>query len=248
LQLSFSGPSISASVDDHEVARVSSTTYSRGLAALASGWHRASFDNFSAGVVKPNPPVKNALVANIDTLAFDYHQRSCNPPPQDNARLRNDFSGKVGLKVSVTRDVKVTALLRFMVGGNADQHMLEVFDVTGLEHTKSSIANASIEMSRFLERPLDPLGFAVAPLTEPVLLKSGRTYYVVSNEVAGQDKWMDTVAVETMPSSPFHITGNVYQTTGEDQWHRTAAGSFSYGPVSLYFDTEDDGPHAELYV
>ena len=47
LELRFEGAKISAIVDGKAIAGVTDAMHARGMAGFGSGWHRASFDNFS---------------------------------------------------------------------------------------------------------------------------------------------------------------------------------------------------------
>jgi len=249
LGLTFSGPSVAASIDGRVVAEVASTSFSRGLAALASGWHAASFDNFHVVAARPKPLVEHSLLAGVQQLSFDYNLRTCTPPPESTTKLRNDFAGKVGLEFKVTsqQDVRVTSLLRYMIDGNAKQHVLELFGHRGQDYV--SIANASLDMWDSVAKPLDALGFAAAPLSTPVLLKSGHQYLLVSSEVEGGDRWMDVVPVNVAASSPFEISRSVYQSAGPDlSWHSGRTGSFAYGPLSLYFAVADSNLPTKRFV
>jgi hypothetical protein len=48
LSLVFKGKQVSVVIDGKQVASMSDGTYSGGMAAIGSGWHKAVFDNFTA--------------------------------------------------------------------------------------------------------------------------------------------------------------------------------------------------------
>jgi hypothetical protein len=47
LSLSFAGTKVTVSVNGTNITSLSDKTYSHGLAAIGSGWHLASFDDFA---------------------------------------------------------------------------------------------------------------------------------------------------------------------------------------------------------
>jgi len=239
LGLRFSGPQITAFIDGKEVARVSSTAFPLGLAALTSGWHAASFDNFEAKPATPPPAVKNGLLASMDRLKFDYHSRSCWPQPVD-AELRNNFTGKIGLefKVSGDKDVVATDLLRFMVDGNWLKHDLELLEVQS-QSAVTSLAKVTLDMVNSSALPVDGLGFTSVALPTPVTLSKGKTYHLVSSEWNGGDRWFEQMPVHANTKSGLSIVGSVWYADGQSGYNYGVPDSYSYGPVSLYFKESD---------
>jgi hypothetical protein len=246
LSLAFSGTLITAQIDGLVVSTVFSTAFSFGLAGLSSGWHTAGFDNL---VVDTAPPPifheKNKLLAAVDRWKFDYNARTCTPHPQPVVRLRKDFAGKVGLAFIARKDMMVTALLRYKVDGNVDQHTIELFGMPQQSSRPSivSIAKATVNMT---VAPSDSLGFAAAFLTVPVKLVAGHTYYLMSSETAGGDEWMDQSHVQATPNSNAELLGSVYLPTGSASFQFGRNGAFAYGPVSLYFASSDND--AEIFL
>eukprot|EP00928_Gymnodinium_smaydae_P028736 TRINITY_DN21845_c0_g3_i1.p1 TRINITY_DN21845_c0_g3~~TRINITY_DN21845_c0_g3_i1.p1 ORF type:complete len:900 (-),score=115.96 TRINITY_DN21845_c0_g3_i1:138-2837(-) len=247
LRLNFSGSSISAWIDDVQVANVWSSTFPRGMAALSSGWHTALFDDFVVEPIASPPSLERSLLKRIGRLTFDYSRRTCNPNPFDQARRRQDFAGSVGLafKVSAGYDLRVTTLLRYVVDGSQKNHTLELLEVVG--NSVVSLARAVVNLNAGSSLTLDDLGFAAARLPHPVQLTQGRTYYLLTSEVAGGDAWLDQLPVETSYPSQLQVIASVYREEGTSAIIRQSTGSKAYGPINLYFQT-DDGFYDKLFV
>jgi len=178
--------------------------------------------------------VKNGLLTGINRLTFDFHQRTCNPQPEE-AKVRNDFEGKVGLAfvVGSEADVVATALLRFLVEGNSQQHQLELLQVQSQSQLPVKVAEATIDLANRTALPIDSLGFAVAKLSRPVTLSKGQTYYLVSSEVKDGDQWLEQLPVHVNNKSGLSLYASVYSAQNDKSYHY-GFGSMSYGPVSLY--------------
>ena len=115
------------------VARASSTAYPTGMAALASGWHAAAFDGFSAVTAPPPQPAAGvALLREVRRFETDYSRRDCKANPHPVPTLQN-FTGHVGLafRVSGGAPVRVTALMRFVVDGSTRSHRLDLLQMDG---------------------------------------------------------------------------------------------------------------------
>jgi immunoglobulin I-set domain protein len=98
--------------------------------------------------------------------------------------LRQDFSGWVGLKLSVgPADLSVTALGRWVVAGNTRAHTVRLVNAaTGVDVPGASAV---------VDTAGAPAGaFAYTPIT-PVTLSAGGSYYLLSQELAGGDTWYD---------------------------------------------------------
>jgi hypothetical protein len=51
LSLSFKGSKVTAALNGEQIATVSSTTFTAGMAAVGSGWHTAAFDDVSVTAI-----------------------------------------------------------------------------------------------------------------------------------------------------------------------------------------------------
>lgn len=96
---------------------------------------------------------------------------------------RNDYTGAVGYEFQCLADITVIAVGRPLNGEMYDSHMIYIWSVGSTE----LLAAAEVTP----KSPLDELGFKVARLDTPVMLKSGESYRIVSSEYAGGDQWYD---------------------------------------------------------
>jgi hypothetical protein len=140
-------------------------------------------------------------------------------------RLRNDFTGWVGAQVRVgSSDVSVSAIGRWVASGNAGAHAVKlVAAATGADVVGGSATVATGDAP--------PGGFRYAPLTHPVTLRAGATYYLVSRETAGGDAWYD-YDTRLVTSSVAAASGVVYAFSGDD-WVAGGGQGMAYGPVSF---------------
>jgi hypothetical protein len=112
-------------------------------------------------------------------------------------RLRADFSGWVGMSVTVgAQPLVVSSLGRMVAPGNSGAHTLKIVAAsTGVDVTGASVT-------------VNTAGTAVGPfvysaLPNPITLTPNTTYYFLSQETWGGDQWYDydTVAQTTSDAS-----------------------------------------------
>jgi len=139
--------------------------------------------------------------------------------------LRNDFTGFVGLKFTVgSTPIKVSRLGRW-VPVNGGTHTLKLVDaVTGLDVTGGSL---SLNINT-----VPTGGYAYAALASPLTLPASHSYYLLTKETSGGDRWYDAGTVT--PSSAVTINGPAYQQSN-GAYTLLFNGVGSYGTVSLLF-------------
>jgi hypothetical protein len=137
--------------------------------------------------------------------------------------LRNNFTGWVGMKVIVgSTPVTVSSLGRICVAGNTGSHSVKLVDaLTGLDLSGGS---ANISMPGCVAGQ-----FAYAPLAAPMTLLPGKTYYLVSQELTGGDRWYDLGPVSA--STLATILSGVY--SSGSAWMSIGGASNSYGPLNF---------------
>jgi len=145
--------------------------------------------------------------------------------------LRNDYNGFVGMKIKVgDKDIQVTELGRYFKVSNNQSHDLKIFDLK----TNQVLASVSLDMAK---GKADNLGFKYASLKQPVTLKAGMEYAVMSQETLNGDKWYGRTAGH-MPR--LTMTGAVKilaQIYGEKPPFKQAsvADNQCYGPLNFKY-------------
>jgi hypothetical protein len=178
---------------------------------IAAGFSYAPVDVKYTLVPPPSPVSGTALVANM-TLGT----------------LRNNYSGWVGFALKVgSTPLVVSGLGRIAVAGNSQTHTVKLVDAT----TGADVSNGSASVAPWNATPGT---MAYAALPAPVTLNANQTYYLVTRETAGGDRWYDfdstvqTTAVAAATSA-LYGAGAPYTTIGSS--------GRSYGPVDLLYST-----------
>ena len=149
--------------------------------------------------------------------------------------LRNDYTGWVGFSFTVgQKDIKVSKLGRFIVSGNNQIHVLKIIKATD----KSTVAQVSLNTQSQTAGQ-----FAYQALDNPAILNANHTYYIVSQETDGGDKWYDfdntllSGNALALVNNAVYWTGSSYATTG-------IVGS-SYGPLDfkIALETGNNNPN-----
>ena len=141
--------------------------------------------------------------------------------------LRNDYSGFVGLSLTVGgTPITVTSLGRFVAPGNNGTHLLKLVGSNGVDVPGGSVsiptAGAPSGQFKYLTLPAGPL-----------TLQANTTYYLVSQETAGGDQWYNFGPVTG--TAVANVNGPVY-TDGANNYN--AVGGLpgqSYVPVSFLY-------------
>ncbi|HYE12952.1 MAG TPA: RHS repeat-associated core domain-containing protein [Pyrinomonadaceae bacterium] len=144
--------------------------------------------------------------------------------------LRNNYTGQVGMKVSVgAQPLTVTSLGRMCASGNAKAHTLKVIKASD----NTVAASASVSMSGCA-----PGQFKYAALASHVTLSANASYYVVSTEVSGGDKWHDYSGTSLTPSTAASITSGAFSGNGTS-WTPAGGAGNSYVPVDFKYTTAE---------
>lgn len=155
------------------------------------------------------------------------------PPPLDFVtddvlgRIRNDFSGYVGMAVDIgAKSLTVQNLQRYCVTGSIGGHRVRIIDAA----TEMPVAGADGVVS------LEGLsaGFATITLNNGVTLTAGQRYYVVSEEIDGGDQFFDNDTVVTTRADATVVSPVYYDPTAM-QWVMLGNPGNSYGPVNFAY-------------
>ena len=159
------------------------------------------------------------------------------PPPPDpnpqfvtgynlnNKPLRNDFSGWVGMKLTVASSpLTVIALGRIFIPGNSGTHVVKL--VRASDGTDVPGGAVSVSMAGATQGQ-----FQYVSLASPVTLPANTAYYLVSQEVSGGDQWYDHGALSS--ASVAAVNSSVYFYNGS--WILVDGPNTSYGPVSFLY-------------
>jgi len=153
-------------------------------------------------------------------------------PPAANSVLRNDYSGFVGAQLFVGgTDLQVSQLGRWMVAGNGGTHIVKLVQSNGVDVPGGSV---SLDLSG-----KTPGRYVYATLSAPVTLAANGTYFLVTQELAGGDRWYDYGFVTadpagTLGSPAYQQSNGGYATLGVT--------SSSYGPPNFVFTTGSAPP------
>jgi alpha-galactosidase len=164
----------------------------------------------------------------------------CSTPPSsttfvtayalDGPGLRNDFSGWVGMKLSVrTYPVVVSSLGRICVAGNAMAHTVKF--VNAGDGSDVPGASASLNMAGCTA------GQFVFAAISPVTLPAGAIYYLVSQETQGGDRWYDQGRIS--PTNAAVVNSSVYFYGGN--WIPISAPNTSYVPPNFQYSIVSSG-------
>ncbi len=140
---------------------------------------------------------------------------------------RNDFSGWVGMKITVGGSpVTVTSLGRIVAPGDTGSHRLKIVSASNSQDVSGG--SVSVAMSGGTAG-----SFAYALLPSPVTLNANTAYYVVSQETSGGDAWYD-VNTTIQTASVAAETAGVYSYDGA-AYNLYGSANQSYGPVDFLY-------------
>jgi hypothetical protein len=161
---------------------------------------------------------------------FEYYTPASNfvtSQTLSTSALRNNFNGWLGMTFTTgPSPVTVREVARWVLSGNTGSHTVKIVDaVTSLDVPGASAVINTAGL---------PVGFAYAPLAQPVTLQANRSYYLVSEEVSGGDQWYEgnntlvhATTVATVDQSVYSSNGTTYTTS--------YAANNSYIPVSFRY-------------
>ena len=142
---------------------------------------------------------------------------------------RDNYGGSVGYEFECVADITVSAVGRPLNGEMNNSHTIYIWEVS----SQTLLAKATVTP----DSPLDALAFKTAPLANPIALKAGEKYRIVSSEENGGDKWYDIGtspddAPDLLPTADGIITTPVF--TGEGEWDSYPSNEYNPGGVKGY--------------
>jgi hypothetical protein len=147
---------------------------SSGSYGLGTGWHVAYFDDIFF-----NTSISTPFLADSSFL-FDILPGEA---------VVNNITGWAGFELDLTnpssQTFTINALGRFRVRGNSATHSLDVIDASSLK----SILTGGPTTIDFSNCQTDANGFCYGSIS-PVSCISGKKYFFISTEVAGEDSFL----------------------------------------------------------
>lgn len=138
---------------------------------------------------------------------------------------RNDFAGYVGLNFQAVRDLTITHLGRYVLGGNNQVHQVTLRDITG----GAPLATANIDCNGATSGQFKYE--AIAPVTFP----AGHSGVISSEEFFGGDIWYDFALTITMDATDMIALGPCYS-FDNISWANVTAGYMSYVPCNFLYE------------
>lgn len=143
---------------------------------------------------------------------------------------KNDFTGWRGMKITIgSTPVRIKSLGRMYKRGNSQTHSVRIVK----ESDKSIISTVSIPMTNWNHEQ-----FKYVNLTTSVTLAANTSYYIVSQETSGGDKWSDSNTT-LVPTGVAVINGRVSSTDGTTYDITGGAVNQAYGPVDFIYEPLD---------
>jgi len=146
--------------------------------------------------------------------------------------LRNDYTGFVGMQFTVgSGPLTVSALGRWVVAGSSQTHVVKLVAANGGDLIGGFVAlNVSGAQTS---------QYAYTPLASPVTLSANTTYYLMTQEFAGGDKWYNYGPVTASAANGF-INSAAYQYNGT--YYLTNTSATAYGPANFLFGSGSTSP------
>ena len=180
------------------LASATATTDASGVASVIATANATPGAYTVVAGVAGAPGSASFKLTNVSPLAFITSQTP--------STSRNNFTGFIGSYFTVGfSPVKVTSLGRMYLAGNSGTHIVKL--VTASDGNDVPGGSVSITMVNGT-----PDKFQYAALASPVVLQAFTSYYLVSQEASGGDRFYDPSPVVT--SSGLTETGTVYQLLG----------------------------------
>ena len=143
----------------------------------------------------------------------------------NNPTQRNDYSGFVGMQFSVgANPLMLTSLGRLCLAGNTQIHTVKLLSVS----TGADVAGGSVSINM---AGCTPGQFVYVGISLASPLAAGGNYYLVSQEIAGGDKWYNYGTITT--ANVASATGIVYS-VGSNYVGSPVANN-SYVPVNFQY-------------
>ena len=193
------------------VATVDSSIYFDGASWIALDNANTSYvpSNFRYSVIAPPPPSPGSPFVTGYNL--------------NNRPLRNDFTGWVGMKLTIgATPVTVSALGRIFVAGNSGVHTVKLVKASD----GGDVAGGSVSLSMTGGTAGQ---FSYVTLASSITLQANTSYYLVSQETQGGDQWYDFGSVSTTSAG---VVDNAVWWSGTS-WMAAGAGTVSYVPPNF---------------
>jgi len=249
LRLDAREAKLSAWIGGAQVASLIDTAFPFGQVALRCGYHHCQYDDLKIKALEPLPPShidRRPLLRAASAASFDYHGRTCDPPPRL-ARRRTDFTGFVGFSFVPKTQVHVKALGRLSVSGGhpwAKVHNVSLFrlrearvsaprsNVQVMSQPQQLVASVALPTELVDQVGVDQTddGWVYAQLRQPVLLEGGHEYVLVSSELENGDTFYDA-AVSAEADESIYVRGPVYLDSSHT-WHHLHEGPVVFGPLN----------------
>ena len=122
--------------------------------------------------------------------------------------LRNDYGLGVGFYFTVgASDITVTHLGRWVVSGNVGSHDITLYD--GTDIATDAIGSVTVNTSG-----ATPDDFIYEALASPLVLTSGNTYYILSDETPSGDQWYTDSGTHPTTTGDATLVGACYDAGG----------------------------------
>jgi hypothetical protein len=145
--------------------------------------------------------------------------------------LRNDFTGWVGLKMTVgPQPITISELGRLYCLGNVRDHEVKVVRVRDLQ----DVATVSVNLASGA-----PGQFQYTKLGTPLVLETNQSYYVVSKELFGGDTWLDFAGTLVTAAPVARTDAAVFFGNGF-LWTLAGGANQSFGPVNFKYARGSD--------
>ena len=141
--------------------------------------------------------------------------------------LRTDFSGLVGMAITVGNSpLTVTSVGRMVLSGNSSAHAVKFVDSSGVDIPGGS---ATVNTAGGT-----PGTFVYATLSAPITLSANTTYFVVSAETSGGDKWYDYYHTIVQTTNAASVIGPIWS-SGSSYNFVSGYPESSYVPVDFQY-------------
>lgn len=138
--------------------------------------------------------------------------------------LRSDFPGNVGFAFTPGRSLTVSALGRWVIGGNSQTHVIGIWNGSGTLLGSVTVNCSGATAGQYL----------YGTLGSSISLASGTQYYIGSAETSGGDQWYDAFAVTS--TSDLTVNYASYGAGSAGPLGNGVGGAYVYVPLNfLYF-------------
>ncbi len=190
-----------------KVAAVNSSVYFNGANWILLGGTNSSYvpPDFQYTILPPDSSPPFVVDFNVN-----------------NRPLRNNFSGFVGMKLTVgASPIAISSLGRICVAGNLQTHTVELVRAGN----GTIVSSVPVDMSGCTAGQ-----FVYSALGAGITLQASTDYYLVSSEIVGGDQWYDYGAISTTLAGT--VTSAAYSPDGTN-WFPIAGPNNSYVPPNF---------------